>query len=485
MRSIRQDLTARLLLALLLIVVASGAASYLLIRNAVGKYFDETLDHYARALASLVEVETGGLDVDIGPLLVPPVMPGEPEEHFQLWLADGSTLYKTPTLGDLDLPRPTAPAIGQTAHFNLLLPSGRRGRAAALRFLPQFDDSEFTVSGRRVTYTPGEPITLLVVRERSDLDRLFRFVALGIAGVVVLALGAAVLAVRRSVGRGLQPLSALAGKTATIDATSLGERFDTSAVPRELAPVARTLNRLLERLARAFEHERAFNDNVAHELLTPIAELRSLAEVALKWDNDHELALRSLREAHDIARHQEHLVTLLLSIARCEAGRQRIDREEFDAIAILRDIMDSLGAPAALSDAAACTIVSDRAMVTSIFTNLLSNAYEYSPDAAAVDVRTEKGDGVFRLAVSNPAPDLHVRDLDRLFDAFWRKSPSGTTEQHSGLGLTLCQSFARLLGGRLDATLLDGRLTIICTLPLEAVAGETAKPAVEALRSTN
>jgi signal transduction histidine kinase len=85
---------------------------------------------------------------------------------------------------------------------------------------------------------------------------------------------------------GLSPLNQLANQAASITADSLATRFPTEIWPGELTPISSRLNDLLERLEQSFERERRFSADLAHELRTPIAELRSLAELALKWPED-------------------------------------------------------------------------------------------------------------------------------------------------------------------------------------------------------
>ena len=90
------------------------------------------------------------------------------------------------------------------------------------------------------------------------------------------------LVVPRVLRRELKPLQALAAEAAGIDAARLSARFATEGLPGELAPIAARLNELLARLEDSFERERRFSSDVAHEFRTPVAELRSLAELAIK-----------------------------------------------------------------------------------------------------------------------------------------------------------------------------------------------------------
>jgi two-component system sensor histidine kinase QseC len=114
----------------------------------------------------------------------------------------------------------------------------------------------------------------------------------------------------------LRPLSSLAKRAETIHASSLQLRFPTDNIPVELLPIAQRLNDLLARLEASFAREQRFSADVAHELRTPIAELRTLAEVALKWPDDVNQA--ALKEALNIALQMESVATGLMALARCD-----------------------------------------------------------------------------------------------------------------------------------------------------------------------
>ena len=117
---------------------------------------------------------------------------------------------------------------------------------------------------------------------RRELDRTLATLQLVLAGSGLLLLAATALVVPRVLRRELKPLQSLAAEAARIDAASLSARFATEGLPGELAPIAARLNELLARLEDSFERERRFSSDVAHEFRTPVAELRSLAELAIK-----------------------------------------------------------------------------------------------------------------------------------------------------------------------------------------------------------
>ena len=121
---------------------------------------------------------------------------------------------------------------------------------------------------------------------------------------------------------GLSPLRRLADYTATIDSKSLGSRYNTAHLPDELQPVVRRLNELLERLEHAFAREKHLTADMAHELKTPIAEFRSLSEVALKWPDDAGFVNSALADACEISKQMDRIVSVLLALGRCESGIQ-------------------------------------------------------------------------------------------------------------------------------------------------------------------
>jgi len=117
---------------------------------------------------------------------------------------------------------------------------------------------------------------------RDELTEALTALAFALLGCGAGLLALTVLVVPRLLRRELVPLDALAEQASHINADSLAMRFPISPLPGELIPISTRLNDLLARLELSFERERRFSADLAHELRTPIAELRTLAEVALK-----------------------------------------------------------------------------------------------------------------------------------------------------------------------------------------------------------
>ena len=163
-------------------------------------------------------------------------------------------------------------------------------------------------------------LVLAVARGRGHLDEVLGNMQLVIFGVGGFAILMALLLVWRVLAIGFRPIESIASQVEKLDADSLSSRIELPRAPRELAPIADQLNALLKRLDASFERERRFADNVAHELRTPIAELRSLAMVGAKWPDDEESVAEFFADVNDIAGRMEDVISDLLLLARCQAG---------------------------------------------------------------------------------------------------------------------------------------------------------------------
>ena len=305
---------------------------------------------------------------------------------------------------------------------------------------------------------------------QDELDARVATVAMMLAGCGGALLAVTFVVVPRIVRRAFAPVEALSDKAAEINASSLNTRFDASGLPGELVPIAVRLNELLARLERSFDRERQFSADVAHELRTPIAELRNLAEVARKWPDTR--SAEHDRDVEAISRQMEGIVSRLLALVRSDTGALNVNAEPVDLVDLLKQCWKPLEATSAerrlqiaFRLAPSAPAVADPVLVKSILTNIMQNAVEYSPAGGSVEVELVHANGLNTLRVSNKAEQLAPSDVSHLFDRFWRHDASRTGTTHAGLGLPLARSFATSLGGELDASLVDRVLTMTLTLP--------------------
>ena len=424
---------------------------YLVQRDGLVSEFDHALIAAAQSLEPLTEQSWGKIKFEPSGELRPEFGNGRHPEYFQFWLTDGSTLGRSPSLLGGNLVRRDA-KLQKPEFWNLMLPDGLPGRAIVIRFVPQEDED----SPRGLLSSPSNEVTLVVARHRAELEHRLNVLSVALVlGGVGIAL-TTVLVVFVAVRLGLRPLSRLAERAATIDGSSLQLRFPSQAMPAELLPIVERLNDLLARLESSFARERRFSSDMAHELRTPIAELRAVTEVALKWPDDPNANAEALSDSLQIANQMEAIVRVLLALARCENGTQIVARESISFWGLVHELWSPLSKSAfqrrlvlQLDVPRNLVVHSDRTLLSGILSNLFKNAVDYTPESGLVRIAFEKT----TFFVENRSDNLTDTDLPHLFERLWRKDAARTSPEHAGLGLALAQAYARALGLRLSAQL--------------------------------
>jgi len=460
MKTIRRQLTRKLLLTVGLLLGAGGFTVYVCARVALQGGFDAALRAKAQALATLTRQNDSGPEMDFSDEHMRGFEEGG-ADFFELWDAASRTAERSRSLRDGHLPCRHG-TLEKPVFWNLTLPEGRRCRAVGFEFRPQNSEDE-PANG-------SFPEAILVVASvRRELDRTLTTLQVVLAGCGLLLLAATAVVVPRVLRRELKPLQTLAAEAAQIDAATLSARFATEGLPGELAPITARLNELLARLDDSFERERRFSSDVAHEFRTPVAELRSLAELAIKLpdaraaDADHETLA--------IALHLESILTRLLALARGERDGLPVQRERVELAAFVRDVCDPFREKAAARELdfkvrtpANAQAETDPVLLRSILRNLVDNAVAYTPRGGVVEVEAAAANGRLTLRVMNTTDDLEERDLPHLFERFWRKDAARPADGHTGLGLSMARTFAGAIGCELSATLVGpARLAVALT----------------------
>ena len=454
MISIRRQLTRNLLGAFLVLLGGALAALYFTARDELIEQFDDALRAKALAISSLAFWRDNAVRLDTGDQFFRSFGKEERRDYFEIWDGDGKILKRSDSLGGAELPKPEKP-LSKPRVWDIKLPNGKPGRAVAVMFSPDQIESERRGKANKVE------LGLVVASVSAPLDEaLTELLGVGTACGVVLS-GATIWLVTRVLQRGLQPLDRLAEQAARINADSLTTRFPTAGLPAELLPIAGRLNELLARLEVSFERERRFSADVAHELRTPIAELRSLAECSLKWPESRDPAAD--QETLAIAAQMQAMVARLLALVRGEEGQIMAQNEPLDLAALAQDIWRPLAARAAERGLAVnwaiapASIQADPALLRSILGNLFENAVEYAQTGSVVDIGIERGASGVKLRIRNSTEKLLPEDVAKIFDRFWRKEEARSGGKHFGLGLSLAQMFARAMGWTLTASMDEQR----------------------------
>lgn len=457
MPSIRKRLTLLLAAGFVVLLVGTGLALANVVEARVTEEFDVALRAKANALVALTEQEDGHIQLDYEPSAFPEFERDVDPDYFAFWLDDGKLLLTSRHLKG-DLPRRT-PAARSPCFTDVDLPDGRRGRLVQIDYVPALEgdlgdfDEEVFKPDRVAASLEQRGLTLVVARSRARLDNLIRGIWMTILGVGGLSAVLAGLFVWRALAGGLRPIDRIASQVSELDAEQLEERVVLPRTPRELAPIVGQINALLARLEQSFERERRFAGNVAHELRTPIAELRALAEIGGRWPDDTESVARFFDDVEAIAGRMEGVVADLLLLARCQAGIEIVERAPVG----LREALLEAWAKHAGGEAAAkleCVIEvppelvldSDAGKLGIIFGNVFGNAVSYSRPGSVVHCAARQSAGGFTLEITNAAEPLTPEELERLAEPFWRKDVARASSDHAGLGLSVVAELAALLG---------------------------------------
>jgi signal transduction histidine kinase len=336
----------------------------------------------------------------------------------------------------------------------------QRGKTVEFEFTPPGEDRNFLAVSHPL-YLEGEPVGALTVAtpEAQLSDQAMRLMArLAIAlavGLIVTAVFAWYLS-----GRITRPVQRLA-KAA--DEVAEG-RYDTHVpeVPGkdEIADLADSFRQMTERLAEAEELERNFLMTVSHELRTPLTAIRGHVE-ALREGlvDDPDARTASLNVISAEAGRLERLVGDVLDLAKLDTRRFTVLREEVDmarllerAHAVFAEEAKRRGIDYEQDVEAQPVIVSDGDRVLQIITNLLANAFRWTPDGGRVDLRLSSENGRIHVAVEDSGPGITPEEQERIFRPFWTHDGKGT-----GLGLAIAKELALALGGRIELNSEVGR----------------------------
>ncbi len=247
------------------------------------------------------------------------------------------------------------------------------------------------------------------------------------------------------VRRGLRPLDRLGADVQRIDVERLSGRLALDDLPVELRGMAGKLNELLERLEATFARERRFTSHAAHELRTPLAELKAMTELGAAWPE--EFTAGHVSEMLEVISELEALLEKLSLLARAETGGpgsiERIDLEESIHECLSRQKVE-------IASAESRGRLPDRARRVPFRSGPVAGdrpqprrqRRRLRPAGSTIGISASPRS----LSVSNDAPGLAEDDLGKLFERFWRKDGPRSGGKHSGLGLSIVRSSAEFLG---------------------------------------
>jgi two-component system heavy metal sensor histidine kinase CusS len=370
-------------------------------------------------------------------------------EQFYICLMDptGKPLLMTPGMaGQLDLRK---------------LASLLNGRGGSTISMTGRDHKSFRALAETATFgdATGHLVTIEVavdVSQKEDLLRRFRlwFWVTSVGLLVLFPL------VGYNIARqGIRPIEEIATTARRITSSHLDERIAAEGYPYELASLAVTFNSMLDRLEGSFERISRFSADIAHDLRTPVNNIRGEAEVALaraRTVDDYRDALESTLE--ETVRLSD-LIGNLLFLARTESPLTHLRLEAVDVEQLLdgvREYYDASATDAGVvltSNGGSEPVIAelDRALIRRAVGNLISNAIAHTPEGGFVTIKTRAEEANICIEVSDTGIGIPAEALPRVFDRFFRVDPSRSQASGgTGLGLSIVQGIMQLHRGRVD-----------------------------------
>ncbi|HDR9487581.1 TPA: heavy metal sensor histidine kinase [Burkholderia aenigmatica] len=323
----------------------------------------------------------------------------------------------------------------------------------------------------RATLPSGDAIQVALARTATDRQSLLEsyrvdiWLAAALGALLVGALGYAVAS------RGLRPVKSLGRQTSRIEAHNLNARLDARGGPVELHELATSVNRMLDRLERAFVRLSQFSSDLAHDMRTPLANVISSSQVTLsraRTTEEYEALIDSnIEECERLQR----MIENMLFLARTDNARQHLKTAELDAGSELRRLASYFQA---LADEAGVRIdvhgeapvVADATLFRRAVSNLASNALEHAEAASTIELAVSTQAGYAVVEVTNRGAAIPPEQVDKIFERFYRiDSSRHGAARNAGLGLAIVKSIMELHRGKVEVASRDGRTTFALYFP--------------------
>jgi two-component system sensor histidine kinase TctE len=421
--SISRQLVLWLAVPLMLLALCGALVHYFnsVAPSVIGR--DQRLRDAAAALMARIEIDRGAVRIDTAADRKPP-MPAPDSVEYALRSADGKLLS-----GTSEIPASADSAFATT----------RVGRRTLRTLSERLDTSAgilaLTVADARAASEPAARYGLM-----STL--LWDFVQLDLTLVLVWV----------GIQLGLRPIKKLRDEIARRSAHDL-RPIDEATVPREIAPVVITLNRLFQMLHTSVQFQQQFIANTAHQLRTPITGMQ--AQLDLLAAEPAAAPIRNrLATLQEAIRQLAHSANQLLTLARADPAMNIVPKNQTVTLdTIVGEVVAKFFDRALRSDidlgaeVQPVTIIADPSLLDDLLSNLVDNALKYTPAGGTVTVSAGETGGKRFIAVEDTGAGIPEKERERVKQRFYRipNSPG----HGSGLGLAIVDEIAQLYGASL------------------------------------
>ena len=311
-----------------------------------------------------------------------------------------------------------------------------------------------------------------IMTEKDFFSSLQRLIFYTVAIGFVLALLAGHFISRRI----LKPIREFTWTARSIEVERLGRRLDVPRARDELSELARTFNRMLDRLQEGFSQQQRFVSDASHELRTPLTVILGYSDMLSRWGREDKNILdEGITAIRSEAENMQQLIEKLLFLARADQKRQAVNKEAVDLAELLADTIEKMHTVTTSHEVTLgrndpATVSADPVLLRQLLRIFLENSVKYTPPGGhihAYSIRSNDGSSV-TVTLTDDGIGIAPEHQARIFDRFYRVDSSRTKETGgSGLGL----SIARWIAERHDIKLVlksavDEGTTITLNIPL-------------------
>jgi signal transduction histidine kinase len=338
-----------------------------------------------------------------------------------------------------------------------------RDRVITFEFTPPNDNRKLLGAAQPVQLVRGtEPFGWLIVAKPTKVltqqwVTLVKRLLLALAAGIALA-GLLLWWLSR---RLTEPVLALMRATRAIGAGSYDVEIPEPKGNDEISLLSARFRRMVEQLAEAEKLQRSFLMSVSHELRTPLTAIRGHVEALREGIvTDPEQVAGSLDIIAAESDRLERLVGDILDLAKLQAHRFTVRHEEVDMTRLLEHAYGAFTEQARQreidyrleTNGDDAVIVSDGDRVLQVISNLLTNAFKWTPDGGSIELSLDAQNGGLEVEIADSGPGIRKEDRERIFRPFISQDSNGT-----GLGLPIASELAVALGGRIELDSAPGR----------------------------
>lgn len=450
MKSIKKDIVRTVTLIPAVILFSLFLTIDIVLDDWVKNKFDETLITKSNYLKTLIEVTPDGIEFDFSGEFMPEFERKNNAEYFQLWV-DNKSFERSDSLFEYpdDQLAKQKMTMGSTKIIDVTLPDGRSGRAIMNHFYPQ-------VPSKLRETLPANVHNVFFTISTSNENFSRALMAIDIAFWLLfftLILGIRYLVIAQ-IDKGLKPLILLNEEIANLKVDETTSSLKTMTDEHiEIAPIRAEIARFIEFSQHTLKEEQRLSADIAHELKTPISEIISLSELNIQYPNDKRISDSYSEDMLSIALRMKNIINNLMMINHSDNDVLKKHNKTIALTTTVNEMIESIQSSSGstfervkLNSVTDHKVNLDIVSFNIIISNLLSNAYFYSPADSSIELTIEKNKkGFIQIVITNTlSSPISEKQLNMLFNPLYQVDASRTDTSHYGLGLAIVNKLCKI-----------------------------------------